>query len=83
MDDGGDAPRAAAPAVQAGDVGATSFDRAVPFSALCQLFERCARESSGQRKKRLLQKFFSHYHDDNFFPLMRLLLPQASAPCIN
>lgn len=29
------------------------------------------------QKKMLLQKFFSHYHDDDYFPVMRLLLPQV------
>jgi DNA ligase-4 len=48
----------------------------VPFGALVELFERCARESRVVQKRRLLQTFFANYKDDDFFPLMRLLLPQ-------
>jgi len=54
-----------------------SYASVVPFSALVDLFERITKISKQEQKKRLLQTFFSHYHDDDFFPLMRILLPQA------
>ncbi|KAH3765318.1 DNA ligase IV [Pelomyxa schiedti] len=56
--------------------GSGGFDRCVPFSGVVELLERVYGEPSSTKKKRLVQLFFSHYRDDNFFPLMRILLPQ-------
>lgn len=57
--------------------GRSSYANVVPFSALCELFERISKTTKPAQKKRSLQSFFSHYHDDDYFPLMRLLLPQV------
>ncbi len=54
-----------------------NYASVVPFSAVCELFERSSQTTKQAQKKRLLQTFFSHYHDDNYFPLIRLLLPQV------
>lgn len=58
----------------------------VPFSALTGLYENLVKHSKHAIKKQLLAKFFEKYkktHDaangqakTNYFPLMRLLLPQ-------
>jgi hypothetical protein len=69
------------------------FDQNVPFSALCKyeqllhrgktinslarLFEKATKAKKHGQKKEVLQTFFSHYEDDNYFPVMRLLLPQV------
>lgn len=44
--------------------------------AVCQLCERSTRASKATTRKKDLQSFFGAYSDDDFFPLMRLLLPQ-------
>lgn len=46
--------------------------------AVCQLFERSTRASKATTRKKDLQSFFGAYSDDDFFPLMRLLLPQVT-----
>jgi hypothetical protein len=53
------------------------YDHTVPFSALCQLLEKATKTKQHAKKKDLLQTFFKHYEDDNYFPVMRLLLPQV------
>eukprot|EP00026_Physarum_polycephalum_P001548 Phypoly_transcript_01550.p1 GENE.Phypoly_transcript_01550~~Phypoly_transcript_01550.p1 ORF type:complete len:948 (+),score=159.21 Phypoly_transcript_01550:87-2930(+) len=58
------------------DKGKPGFDHSVPFSALCKLFEKGTKAKKHGQKKEILQTFFSHYEDDNYFPVMRLLLPQ-------
>lgn len=45
--------------------------------AVCHLFERSARSTKASARKKDLQSFFGAYRDDDFFPLMRLLLPQV------
>lgn len=52
------------------------YTKQVPFSVLCELFERILKVSKMSHKQRLLQTFFSHYKSDEYFPLIRLLLPQ-------
>ena len=52
------------------------YSAKVPFSALCDLFERLFMSSKGSLKKSLLQTFFKHYKSRQFHPLLRLLLPQ-------
>jgi hypothetical protein len=42
------------------------------------LFERSTRASKATTRKKDLQSFFGAYSDDDFFPLMRLLLPQVT-----
>jgi hypothetical protein len=49
----------------------------VMAQAVCQLFERSTRASKASTRKKDLQSFFGAYSDDDFFPLMRLLLPQV------
>jgi hypothetical protein len=46
--------------------------------AVCQLCERSTRASKATTRKKDLQSFFGAYSDDDFFPLMRLLLPQVT-----
>ena len=56
--------------------GQVDFSASVPFSALCELFERVFAIGKTSAKKKLLHTFFSRYKSTNFFPLLRLLLPQ-------
>lgn len=42
-----------------------------------RLFEKATKAKKHGQKKAILQTFFSHYEDDNYFPVMRLLLPQV------
>lgn len=53
-----------------------NLEYSVPFSALTELFERLVKNSKHATKKLLLSKFFSAYKAENYFPLIRLLLPQ-------
>ena len=39
------------------------------------MFERIEQAKAGNKKK-YLEKFFTNYHSDDYFPLMRMLLPQ-------
>jgi hypothetical protein len=60
------------------DADAQGYDRSVPFSALCELFERCSRSSKVEKRKKLLNIFFSNYKSEDYFQVMRLLLPQVN-----
>ena len=51
------------------------FSAKVPFSSLCELFERLSKESAAANKKHLIKTFLSHYLDQ-YFPVMRLMLPK-------
>lgn len=54
-----------------------SYASVVPFSALCNLFEHASKQPKSVEKKRYLQKFLANYHDEDYFPVMRMLLPQV------
>jgi hypothetical protein len=47
------------------------------INSLARLFEKATKAKKHGQKKEVLQTFFSHYEDDNYFPVMRLLLPQV------
>eukprot|EP01116_Phalansterium_solitarium_P022237 TRINITY_DN7271_c0_g1_i3.p1 TRINITY_DN7271_c0_g1~~TRINITY_DN7271_c0_g1_i3.p1 ORF type:complete len:974 (-),score=418.09 TRINITY_DN7271_c0_g1_i3:27-2948(-) len=48
----------------------------VPLFALCQLFERVSKTTKLSDRRSILQTFFAHYTDDDYFALLRLLLPK-------
>lgn len=52
------------------------FSTKVPFSALCELFERLFLASKSTQKKKLFRTFLNHYKSKTFYPLLRLILPQ-------
>jgi len=56
-----------------------NYENSVPFSALCQLFEKATKAKKHAKKKELLQTFFKHYENDSYFAVMRLLLPQVTS----
>ena len=62
---------------QLGGVELDSFDATVPFTAICDLFEKVMDTTKHSQKRQRLQAFFSHYQSksNNFFPILRLLLP--------
>ena len=47
----------------------------MPFATLCDFFERMSATKKSDAKKSLFQKLFDSYDSDDYFPLMRLLLP--------
>ena len=49
----------------------------VPFSTLCDLFEKSIVTSKVALKKRYLQALFSAYSKSHYFSLLRLLVPQV------
>ena len=51
------------------------FSSKVPFSSLCELYERVSHESALRTKRKLVSAFLSHYLDQ-YYPIMRLLLPK-------
>jgi len=49
----------------------------VPFSIICSMLDKVCKSSKPSQKRDLLAKFFDHYNNHNeYFPVMRLLLPQ-------
>ncbi|GAM24471.1 hypothetical protein SAMD00019534_076460 [Acytostelium subglobosum LB1] len=51
------------------------YQKKVPFSVFCELMERISKITKHSEKKKQLSIFFNNYKDENFFPLLRLLLP--------
>jgi hypothetical protein len=49
----------------------------IPFSTLCDLFERSIVTSKVALKKRYLQTMFAAFNREHYFSLLRLLLPQV------
>jgi DNA ligase-4 len=53
-----------------------TFAAKVPFSALCDTFERISKEKGTQKKTTQLSLFLKRYLE-NYFPVMRLVLPHV------
>jgi DNA ligase-4 len=54
----------------------SNFAAQVPFSAVVELFERVLGASKHAKKRELLLRFFEYWTDKDYFPILRLLLPQ-------
>ena len=48
----------------------------VPFGVICEMLERCSKGPNPTSKKKYLSIFFEHYKENDYFSVMRLLLPQ-------
>lgn len=49
----------------------------MPFETLCDFFDRISNEGKKDKTNALLEKLFKKYDVDDYFPLLRLLLPAA------